>query len=35
MDDVNAYGYYRLQADNYAAIDIGEQEVSPAMHAVI
>ena len=33
--DVNACGYYRLPADSYAAIDMGEQEVTPAMHAVI
>ena len=34
-DDVNACGYYRLPADSYAAIDTGEPEVTPAMHAVI
>ena len=34
-DDVNACGYYRLPADSYAAIDMGELEVTPAMHAVI
>ena len=33
--DVNACGYYRLPADSYAAIDMGEPEVAPAMHAVI
>ena len=33
--DVNACGYYRLPADSYAAIDMGEPEVTPAMHAVI
>ena len=33
-DDVIACGYYRLPADSYAAIDMGEQEVTPAMHAV-
>ena len=34
-DDVNASGYDRLPADNYAAIDMGKPEVTPAMHAVI
>ena len=33
--DVNACGYYRLPADSYAAIDMGEPEVTPAMHAAI
>ena len=33
--DVNACGYYRLPADSYAAIDMGEPERTPAMHAVI
>ena len=33
--DVNACGYYRLPADSYVAIDMGEPEVTPAMHAVI
>ena len=33
--DVNACGYYRLPADSYAAMDMGEQEVTQAMHAVV
>ena len=33
--DVNACKYYRLPADSYAAMDMGEPEVTPAMHAVI
>ena len=28
--DVNACGYYRLPANTYAAIDMGEPEVTPA-----
>ena len=32
---VNACWYYRLQADSYAAIDMGELEVTLAVHAVI
>ena len=33
--DVNACCYYRLPADSYAAIDLGKQEETPVMHAVI
>ena len=31
---VNACGYYRLPADSYAAIDMGEPKATPAMHSV-
>ena len=38
-NDVNAWWYYRLQADRYTAIDMahhmGELEATPVMHAVI
>ena len=33
--DVNACWYYRLPADSYAAIDMGEPEATPVMRAVI
>ena len=35
--DVIGCGYreYRLQADSYAAIDMGEPETTPVIHAVI
>ena len=33
--NINAWGYYRLPADSYAAINLGEPEVSLTMHAVI
>ena len=33
--DVNGCGYYILPAGSYAAIDMGEPEVTPAIHAVI
>ena len=32
--DVNASGYYRLPADSYADINMGEPEETPVMNAV-
>ena len=34
-NDVNACGYYTLQADSYATIYMGEPETTPAMHAAM
>ena len=33
--EVNASEYFRLPADSYAAIDMGEPEAAPEKHAVI
>ena len=34
-NDLNSCCYYRPPADSYAAINMGEQEATPVMHAAI